>query len=153
MEELELLSKWLAASMAGLAAEVDEGIRARVMEYCGRACALHFGSIETVRAIRSSVKDIDELLDELNQQKGLWCGRWVRDEGAISSVCEECGCPLARAGLVELSPTLCYCSRGWVKAVFEAALGGPVQVELEQAIGRGDQVCRFIVLPGDPSEG
>jgi len=64
-------------------------------------------------------------------------------------VCQECGCPLVRAGLVELSPTLCLCSRGWVQAVFEAALAKPVEVELEQAIGRGDPACRFVVKPAE----
>jgi predicted hydrocarbon binding protein len=131
--------------MAGLDAEVDERTRAQMMEYCGRACALHHGSIERVKAIQGNVKGIDELLDKLSQQEDLWCGRWVRDRDTIYSVCEECGCPLVRAGLVKLSPTFCHCSRGWVRAVFETALGGPVKVELEQAIGRGDQVCEFIV--------
>jgi len=145
MGELELLRKWLAVLMAGLDAEVDERTRAQMMEYCGRACALHHGSIETVKTIQHTAKEIDELLDKLNQQKDFWCGRWVRDRDTIYSVCKECGCPLVRAGWVELSPTFCHCSQGWVKTVFETALGRPVEVELEQAIGRGDQVCKFIV--------
>jgi predicted hydrocarbon binding protein len=148
MSELELLNEWLGALMAGLDAEVDEGSRTQLMERCGRACALHFGNIETVKTIQSNVKALDELLHELNQQQGFWCGRWVRDGDTIYSVCEACGCPLVRAGLVELSPTLCECSRGWVKAVFETALDRPVKVALEQAIGRGDPVCRFVVQYG-----
>ena len=35
--------------------------------------------------------------------------------------------------------------RGWVKAVFQEALGEQVQVELMQAIGRGDGCCEFVV--------
>ena len=148
MSELELLHKWLGALMAGLDAEVDERSRAQLMERCGRACALHFGSIETVKTIQSNVKELDELLHELNRQQGLWCGRWVRDGDTIYSVCEACGCPLVGAGLVKLSPILCECSRGWVKAVFETALDRPVKVALEEAIGRGDPVCRFVVQYG-----
>ena len=37
------------------------------------------------------------------------------------------------------------CSRGWVKAVFGEALGQEVDVELVQAIGRGDECCEFAV--------
>jgi hypothetical protein len=37
------------------------------------------------------------------------------------------------------------CSLGWVKAVFEIIAGAPVQAKLEQAIGRGDPVCEFMV--------
>ena len=145
MEELELLRKWLEALLAGLDTEVDERTRTQVMEYCGRACALHHGSIEKVKAIKRRAKEIDELLSKLNQQENFWCGRWVRDGDTIYSVCEDCGCPLVRAGLVELSPTFCDCSRGWVKAVFETIFGRPAEVGLEQAIGRGDRVCEFVV--------
>jgi len=69
----------------------------------------------------------------------------VRNQDAIACVCERCGCPLVNDGLVSSSPIFCSCSRGYVKAVFEVILGGPVVVELEQAIGRGDPVCRFVV--------
>ena len=86
------------------------------------------------------------MLDLLNRQVP-WCGSWVRDGDVITSVCEQCGCPLVRAGWVRPSPAFCNCSRGWVKAVFETALGRPVEVELGQAIGRGDPVCRFLVRP------
>lgn len=145
MKEPELLIKWVAALLSGLDAEVEDNIKAQVMEYCGRACALHHGDIDTVKAIRSKVKGIDELLDQLNQQDGLWCGRWVRDGDTICSICKQCGCSLMRADLVKPSPTFCQCSRGWVKAVFETALGRPVNVELQHAIGRGDPECKFIV--------
>jgi hypothetical protein len=128
-----------------LSAEVAEERRAQVMEYCGRACALHLGSIEKVKAIQSKVKQIDGILDLLNQQEGLWCGRWIREGEIIYSICEKCGCPLIRSGWAKLSPAFCLCSVGWVKAVFEVALGTSVQVELEQAIGRGDPICKYIV--------
>ncbi|MGA9349561.1 MAG: DUF6144 family protein [Anaerolineae bacterium] len=144
---IELFREWVATLMSTLEVQVGEDTRAELMEPCGQACALHHGSIEQAIAIKHSAREIDELLDKLNQQEGFWCGSWVRDGDTIYSVCEYCGCPLVRAGLVRLSPTFCNCSRGWVKAVFETILARPVEVELEQAIGRGDQVCRFSVCP------
>lgn len=144
MEESHFLRTWLAALLAGLGAKVDEKTRAQVLESCGWACAFHLGSIETVKAIHSKVKQIDELLHLLNQQEGFWCGKWIREGEIIYSICEKCGCPLIRSGWAELSPTFCLCSMGWVKTVFEFVLGTPVQVELEQAIGQGDPVCKQI---------
>jgi predicted hydrocarbon binding protein len=141
----ELLRDWLEMLITGLDAEVDEETRARVLKHCGRGCALYHGSLEQAKAIQQTTQDIDGLLDALNQQEGLWCGRWIRDDDIITSICEACGCPLVRAGLVKPSPTFCNCSRGWVEAVFETVLGRPVTVELEQAIGRGDPVCEFTV--------
>ena len=55
------------------------------------------------------------------------------------------GCPLVVEGYVSRSPTFCLCSRGWVKAVFGEALGEEVDVDLVQAIGRGDECCEFDV--------
>ena len=145
METSELVRTWLEMLITGLDAEVDEETRARVLTHCGQGCALYHGSLEQAKAIQQSTQDIDELLDKLNQQEGLWCGRWIRDDAVIFSICEACGCPLVRAGLVKPSPTFCNCSRGWVEAVFEIVLGRAVAVELNQAIGRGDPVCEFIV--------
>ena len=102
------------------------------------------GDIEKARAIKCSAQEMGEWLAKLNQQV-LWCGSWVRDGDTVTSVCEKCGCPLVRAGLVKLSPTFCNCSRGWIKAVFETVSGRPVEVELKQAISRGDPVCEFVV--------
>jgi predicted hydrocarbon binding protein len=152
MKEQKLIHEWIATLIEGLDAEVDDNIREKLMNNCGRACAIHHGSIEMVKEIQRQTKEIDELLNELNQQKDFWCGAWERDGDTIYSICEECGCPLIREGLVELSPAFCQCSRGWVKAVFEIAIGKPVKVELEQAIGRGDKVCKFIVLPDIQSQ-
>ena len=115
-----------------------------MLESCGWACTSHYGAIEMAQSIAKNTTQIDERLDQGNQ-KTSWCGKWVREEDTITCVCESCGCPLAKDGLVALSPMFCNCSRGYVKAVFEAILERPVNVELEQTIGRGNPVCRFVV--------
>ena len=145
----ELIRRWLTALLAGIDEHIDEQTRSKLMETCGTVCARHHASIDIAKSVKQESKDIDGFLEKLNQQKDYWCGKWVREGDIIYSVCEECGCPLVLAGLVELSPTFCDCSRGWVKAVFETALGKPVEVELTQAIGRGDKVCKFVVLHED----
>jgi len=47
--------------------------------------------------------------------------------------------------VINLTGTFCYCSRGWVKKIFETLLNKTVSVELEKSIGLGDKVCKFIV--------
>jgi predicted hydrocarbon binding protein len=147
-----LFTEWAVALITGLNAEADDETKARVMEYCGRACAVTYGSVETAKTVRNDVKGIDEFLEEINRVDGFWCGTWVRDGNAVYSVCVSCGCPLVLGGLLEQSPVFCNCSRGWVKAVFEEVFGERVEVKLENAIGRGDPVCKFVVSTLDASD-
>jgi len=141
---VELLREWVSSLLSSTEELLDEATKERLLESCGRACAIHCGSSETAQSIAKSAEQIDERLDQVNQ-KISWCGKWVRDKNTITCVCESCGCPLVREGLAALSPIFCNCSRDYVKAVFEVILGGPVTVDLKQAIGRGDPVCRYLV--------
>lgn len=141
---VELLSEWVTALLSGVDELLDDPMKEQLLESCGRACARHYGAIEMAQSIAESTAQIDERLERANQ--GIpWCGKWVREDDSIYAVCESCGCPLVREGLVTLSPAFCDCSRGYVKAVFEVILGGSVIVELAQSIGRGDPVCRYVV--------
>ncbi|MBN2333979.1 hypothetical protein JXL21_00365 [Candidatus Bathyarchaeota archaeon] len=115
-----------------------------VMEMCGRSCAAATGNLEEAERIASLGLSLEEKLDRLNA-KEVWCGRWVYDGEKLEAVCGRCGCPLVTNGVVELSGTMCHCSRGWVKAVFETLLGKPVSVELLDSIGLGGDSCRFAV--------
>jgi len=145
VDKFELFNKWIAALFEGLEKEVDQETRKKILEYCGRICATHHRSIETVKSLKKNARDIDDLLGKINRQKDFWCGKWLRENDIIYSICEKCGCPMVIMSVIELRPLLCECSRGWVRAVFEAALGKPVEVKLEKAIGRGDSICKYIV--------
>ncbi len=123
---------------------VDLETRKRVMESCGEACARSDGDLGIAERIATETQDEAQLLRRTNDEI-CWCGTWTRDGDRIKATCVKCGCPLVRNGVVPLSGTLCYCSRGWVKAVFETLLRKPVRVELEESIGLGGKVCRFVV--------
>lgn len=144
--------RWIETLLASLDAEMDDDTRSKIMESPGRFCASYHGDLEKAQAIRHNAYDLDRLLVQVNQRIS-WCGKWVREGETITSVCKRCGCPLIREGLATLSPTHCLCSQGWVQAVFESALGTSVDVELAQAIGRGDPVCRFVVHPHQAQDG
>ena len=44
-----------------------------------------------------------------------------------------------------LPDTFCYCSRGWMKEVFETIVEKPVDVNLIESVKRGGEACRFTV--------
>lgn len=141
---VDLFGKWLQVLIKGLDESVDEKTKNEIMEKCGKACAIYHGDIDEIKLIKRKGENLVDILDWMNQED-LWCGKWVKEGNAITSVCEKCGCPFVRAEIIKPSPTFCYCSRGWVKSVFELVLKKPVKVELKKAIGRGDEACQFII--------
>ena len=124
--------------------EVDLETREKIMELCGEACAREDGDLEIAKRIAKEAADEGEVLVRMNKEIP-WCGTWTRKGSTLQSMCAKCGCPLVRNKLVDFGRTFCYCSRGWVKKIFETLLKRPVNVELEKAIGFGDDVCKFLV--------
>jgi predicted ArsR family transcriptional regulator len=141
---VDLLGKWLKVLMESLNESLDEKTRKEIMEKCGKACAIYHGDIDEIKLIKRKGENLEKILETMNQEE-LWCGKWFKKGNTISSICEKCGCPFVGAEIIKPSPTFCYCSRGWVKSVFELVLEKPVEVELKKAIGKGDGVCQFII--------
>jgi len=149
---LKLAGNALNAVLDGLG-QMDAETRLRIMRMCGETCARepYWGpALEIAERIAREETDMDRCLERVNREIS-WCGRWVRLGRMIQSTCRECGCPLVRHGVVRSTGVFCHCSVGWVEAVFGALLRRPVRVELEKAIGLGDEECRYVVhLEGLP---
>lgn len=144
---LKLTGDLLNSIIKGLN-EVDLETRKKIMELCGETCARESlfggGDLDIAKKIAEEEIDEEEILKRANKEL-LWCGTWIRKDNTIQATCARCGCPLVKNEVVNLTGTFCYCSRGWVKKIFEALLKKTVSVELEKSIGLGDKVCKFIV--------
>jgi hypothetical protein len=144
-EKTKLLRRagWTIDSIVKGLEEVEDEDRRRIMEKSGEVCAIN-GSLPIARQIAEETTDVDEIVAKANDRIP-WCGKWVRNGSIISATCHNCGCPLVQSDVVSLIGTFCYCSVGWVRTIFEALLRRPVTVELEKAIGLGDDVCKYSV--------
>jgi hypothetical protein len=146
---LMLAGNALNAILEGLG-QTDEETRDRIMRMCGEACAReeHFGpATEIAESISREEKYLDRIIERANGEIS-WCGRWMRSDDLISSTCRECGCPLVRHGVVRNTGVFCHCSKGWVETILGILLKRPVMVELEKALGLGDDECRYVVHLG-----
>ncbi|MGD0885358.1 MAG: hypothetical protein ABSA46_10905 [Thermodesulfovibrionales bacterium] len=72
-------------------------------------------------------------------------GKWVSEGNAVKGIFGECGCPLIRSGLIELHPVQCYCSQGMMETLFSQVSKKMVDVKIKRSIGRGDDVCEFLI--------
>ena len=132
--------QWITTLIAGLDENLDAETRMAVLERCGRTCITD-SMVKKARACRAAAKDEAEFLDRLGQD---W--KHLQREGdEVFVVYPRCYCPLVKDLPGELSATWCNCSRGWVKELFEQALGRLVEVDLLQSIRQGDTICKFRV--------
>ncbi|MCJ7423358.1 DUF6144 family protein [Candidatus Bathyarchaeota archaeon] len=134
--------KWIKSLVQSLHENVDEENRAKILERCGRNC-ISQSMIARAKKIKKNSKNIEEFLDKLSKN-------WKHlklDGNKVYVEYEKCYCPLVRDYKETLPATFCNCSRGWLKELFESALEKPVEVKLEKSIKRGDEICRFRVLP------
>ena len=140
---LKRASELLNSVIKGLD-EVDLETKQKIMELCGEACARSDEDLAIAKRIAEESVDEEEVIARVNKEI-LWCGTWTRKGNTIQSTCVKCGCPLVRNKVVDLTGAFCYCSRGWVKKIFETLYKKPVNAELEKTIGLGDKVCKFVV--------
>ena len=136
------MERWIIRLIAGLDKHVDEETRARVLEQCGRQC-ISQSFIKKARGIHQRSKDMEEFLDKFGEVY-----EHLRREGDnVYIVYPKCYCSFVnKIPPGDLSATYCSCSRGWAKALFEGALGRPVEVVLEQSIVRGDGQCKLRIV-------
>ena len=134
--------KWIATLMSGLDKNVDEKTLARVLEQCGRQCQSQ-SFIKKAEGLYKKSKNTDDFLEKL----GRFYKHLDREGEKVYIVYPKCYCSQVNEIPIEkLSGTYCNCSRGWAKALFEGALGRPVEVIKEKSIIDGDSECRFTVI-------
>ena len=91
-----------------------------------------------------TIEDLVEGWNRAREKRGIK-GNWEFAGETIRCELDACGCPLVRSGMVELHPVQCYCSQGLMETVFSLVAKRRIEVDIKQSIGRGDNVCEFIV--------
>ena len=125
---------------------LDASTKLTVMKAAGIACASDLMSlIEQYTGKRaSSVAELVAGWNIVRDKRGLK-GGWKLEGNIVRGVFNECGCPLVRSGLIELHPVQCYCSQGLMETIFSEAAGKPVEAQIRRSIGRGDEICDFLI--------
>ena len=134
--------RWIASLIAALDKHVDEETQAKILEQCGRQCQSE-SFVKKARKIYEKSENVDEFLKKLGRvYKNLH-----RKGDKVYIIYPKCYCPnVNKIPPGKLSATYCNCSRGWAKALFEGALGKPVDVIMEESIVNGDEQCKFRIV-------
>jgi len=134
--------RWIAWLIAALDEHVDEGTKVKILEQCGRQCQSE-SFVKKARKIYEKSEDTAEFLENFGKvYKNLH-----REGEKVYIIYPKCYCPnVNKIPTGKLSATYCNCSRGWAKALFEGALGKPVDVIMEESIVKGDEQCKFRII-------
>ena len=149
---MEKAEQWILRLMNNLDAEFDEETRTRLMQGCGRACYIDaFG-------VASEEPPPPDALDSLLSVYQARGETEIRREGntvyyqygpshqnpyGLRLGDGYCMCVVVESGPVDLSPTYCQCSAGYVKESFERVTGSPCRVEVLETLRSGGSACRF----------
>lgn len=115
----------------------DETKRANILEERGRLCIGQSWVKRAKEAAKTAASDA-EFLDNLEKVYPML----KREPGKVYVVYPKCYCSVKGKG----PHYYCDCSVGWVKEMFEQALGRSIEVKLESSIIHGDKECRLRVM-------
>ena len=137
-EALRVIGTWVATLLDALDENLNKESKEAILETCGRECARR-GFKKVALKYKGDLKG---LISEINRQladsiefddfDGI-----VRIYGKKNS---SCNCPIVRSA-ASLSGSICMCSQGWHKEIFETVTGRPVWIEPEKTVVRGDDRC------------
>jgi hypothetical protein len=146
-------ARWMRDAVGRLDRLTNEKTRRGIMERCGTACIRANGVfIPQVKARRKKYASEDEFLSA--EAKKPLTGTKLERKGNVLyhtytpfafTPPMRCYCPLVRAlpDKENISPTYCQCSKAFLRAFWEAALGRPLKVEVLETALSGSRECRF----------
>jgi hypothetical protein len=136
--EKAFLEGWLSDLLDAIQSELDEPACIRLMAGCGRGCYRRHAFKQQLAA--QGQGSLERLVAALQNNFEAWQaedGVHIR-YGETSS---RCYCPV----LPDRDDGLhCQCTRATHQAIFEAALGRPVQVDILETLRRGGKTCHFV---------
>lgn len=134
--------RWMTWLITAMDEFLDERTKVIVLEQCGRQCQSQ-SLIKKARKIHEKSENLNEFLDGF----GEVYENLHREGDKVYIIYPKCYCPnVNKIPQGKLSATYCNCSRGWAKALFEGALGRPVEVIMEKSIINGDEQCKFHIV-------
>ncbi len=141
--ELKFIQNWVTDLMDTLDADVPEETKIKILSGCGRGCYQRHPWKHEIAA--KGKGNVDKLVEALKQNFEAW-----RDGDTVHIRFGEkntygCYCPAARYRPAKPNDIHCYCTRAMHGAIWEAALGHPVKIDILQSVRRGDPTCHFLV--------
>lgn len=142
--KLNFINKRFAKLLEIFDSLLKEKKKAEILEKLGRECAKEFNE----EAIKYK-GDLEGYLEEI-KKKWVEKAEYDKEKGVVRIFDKErdkCVCPFIENSRVD-TDTLCYCSIGWQKEIYETVTGKPVDVKIIDSLLKGGKRCSFEILTG-----
>ncbi len=143
--DLTFIRNWVTDLMNTIDSEVDEETKIKLLAGCGRGCYRRHQFKQDIAA--KGKGDVDKLIEAYKANFEIWRESENKVHiryGKINSY--GCYCPAARYRPGKPKTDIhCYCTRATHQAIWEAALGRAVKIEILETVRRGDPTCHFLV--------
>ena len=141
LQEKEFIQNWLTDLISTIETELDEATKVKLLAGCGRGC---FNRHQFKRDIAEKGKgDLDKLIEAYRANFEAWKeGNTVHIR--FGEVSPGCYCPAAKFRPAKPNDLHCECSRATHQAIFETALGRPIDVKILESVRRGNKTCHFL---------
>jgi predicted hydrocarbon binding protein len=140
--KLEFINKRFAKLLDIMDVSIDDAKKREMLEKLGRECAKEYD--DNVIKFRG---DVEGFLEDV-MRKWVERAEYDKDKGLIQiydKKREACFCPFIERSLVS-SDTMCHCSVGWQKHIYETLTGKKVEVEVTGSILKGGEQCSFNIF-------
>ncbi len=143
-ERLTFIQNWVTDLMETMDSEADEETKIKLMSGCGRGCFRRHQFKQDIAA--KGKGSVDKLVEAYKANFEAW--REGDDKvhirfGVVNKY--GCYCPAANYRPGKANDIQCYCTRATHQAIWEAALGRMVKIDILQSVRRGDPTCHFLV--------
>ena len=133
---------WIKGAIERLEKLVDKETAVKIMESCGLECCSS-SARKRAKQLMSKSQSIEEFLNKFSAGGYRFI---LKDNNTIIGTYNKCYCEQVKHAKELFSAnTYCQCGVGYLKQLFESALGKPVKVELIQSILTGAERCEFII--------
>lgn len=134
-------AQWFIDLLRKAEGNADERTLVKALAEDGRCC-IGLGYVRRAKDAAKGTKTTDEFLTNFEKVFPIL----QRDGDKVYVVFHECFCGVMKGFKGEVPESYCYCSVGWVREMFEQALGRPVVVKTESTVLRGGKECRLRVM-------
>jgi predicted hydrocarbon binding protein len=137
--KLDFIHKRFAKLLGIIDTTLDVNKKGEILEKLGHECAKEYKEDALIYK-----GNIEGYLEEI-MKKWVEKTEFDKEKGIVrifDKKRETCFCPFIEKSLIT-SDTMCYCSIGWQKEIYETITGKPVNVIVTDSILKGGERCSF----------